>query len=190
MIVVGYTADPFGRAALEHGIAEAKLRGSHAAGDQLDDGRRLRRPPFAQSGEVHDVEERLADCGVEFELDPAGRRRHRRRAAEGDGPRRRRAAGDRHPAPHPGRQAAAGQRFAAACCWSARSRCWRSNPTKTDARSLDSCAGDFNLELMPCCLPVVGRHPTADRVGVIDFGRPRLIWVIGETVNGHEAEAS
>ena len=27
MIVVGYSADPFGRAALEHGIAEAKLRG-------------------------------------------------------------------------------------------------------------------------------------------------------------------
>jgi hypothetical protein len=26
MIVVGYSADPFGRAALEHGIAEAKLR--------------------------------------------------------------------------------------------------------------------------------------------------------------------
>ena len=28
MIVVGYSADPFGRAALEHGIAEAKLRGT------------------------------------------------------------------------------------------------------------------------------------------------------------------
>jgi hypothetical protein len=28
VIVVGYSADPFGRAALEHGIAEAKLRGS------------------------------------------------------------------------------------------------------------------------------------------------------------------
>ena len=26
MIVIGYTADPFGKAALEHGIAEAKLR--------------------------------------------------------------------------------------------------------------------------------------------------------------------
>ena len=26
MIVVGYSADPFGKAALEHGIAEAKLR--------------------------------------------------------------------------------------------------------------------------------------------------------------------
>ena len=28
MIVIGYSADPFGRAALEHGIAEAKLRGT------------------------------------------------------------------------------------------------------------------------------------------------------------------
>ncbi|MGZ8814319.1 MAG: universal stress protein, partial [Mycobacterium sp.] len=27
MIVIGYSADAFGRAALEHGIAEAKLRG-------------------------------------------------------------------------------------------------------------------------------------------------------------------
>ena len=25
-------------------------------------------PAFAQSGEVHDIEERLANCGVEFEL--------------------------------------------------------------------------------------------------------------------------
>ena len=68
MIVVGYTADPFGQAALEHGIAEAKLRGTLAAGGQLDRGRRLRRRPLRQSTEVHDVEERLANCGVAFEL--------------------------------------------------------------------------------------------------------------------------
>ena len=42
-IVVGYSADPFGRAALEHGIAEAKLRGTTLRVDQLDAGRRLRR---------------------------------------------------------------------------------------------------------------------------------------------------
>lgn len=29
MIVVGYSADRFGRAALEHAIAEAKLRGTN-----------------------------------------------------------------------------------------------------------------------------------------------------------------
>ena len=67
-IVVGYSADPFGRAALEHGIAEAKLRGSSlcvvnsTAGDAYVDAR------FAQPTEVHDIEERLASCGVEFEL--------------------------------------------------------------------------------------------------------------------------
>ena len=68
MIVIGYSADPFGRAALEHGIAEAKLRGTtllvinSTAGDAYVDA------AFAQSGEVHDVEEHLANCGVEFEL--------------------------------------------------------------------------------------------------------------------------
>jgi nucleotide-binding universal stress UspA family protein len=68
MIVVGYSADPFGRAALEHGIAEAKLRSSSlhvvnsTAGDAYVDAR------FARAGEVHDIEERLANCGVDFEL--------------------------------------------------------------------------------------------------------------------------
>jgi nucleotide-binding universal stress UspA family protein len=67
-IVVGYSADPFGRAALEHGIAEAKLRGTSlrvvnsTAGDAYVDAR------FAQPTEVHDIEERLANCGVAFEL--------------------------------------------------------------------------------------------------------------------------
>jgi nucleotide-binding universal stress UspA family protein len=68
MIVVGYSADPFGRAALEHGIAEAKLRGTSlrvvnsTAGDAYVDDR------FAQPAEVHDIEERLANCGVDYEL--------------------------------------------------------------------------------------------------------------------------
>jgi nucleotide-binding universal stress UspA family protein len=68
MIVVGYSADPFGRAALEHGIAEAKLRGStlrvvnSTAGDAFVD------EHFAQPDEVHTIEDRLANCGVEFEL--------------------------------------------------------------------------------------------------------------------------
>ena len=68
MIVVGYSADPFGRAALEHGIAEAKLRGSSlrvvnaTAGDAYVDA------GFAQSTEVHYIEEQLANCGVDFEL--------------------------------------------------------------------------------------------------------------------------
>jgi nucleotide-binding universal stress UspA family protein len=68
MIVVGYSADPFGRAALEHGIAEAKLRNSSlhvvnaTAGDAYVDAK------FAQPTEVHDIEERLATCGVAYEL--------------------------------------------------------------------------------------------------------------------------
>ncbi|MGV9802435.1 universal stress protein [Mycobacterium sp. NPDC003449] len=68
MIVIGYSADPFGRAALEHGIAEAKRRETNllvinaSAGDAYVDAR------FARSGEVHDVEERLRSSGVEFEL--------------------------------------------------------------------------------------------------------------------------
>ena len=67
-IVVGYSADPYGRAALEHGIAEAKLRGTSlcvinsTAGDAYVDAR------FAQPTEVHDIEERLANCGIEYEL--------------------------------------------------------------------------------------------------------------------------
>ncbi|MCV7152118.1 universal stress protein [Mycolicibacterium pyrenivorans] len=68
MIVIGYTADSFGHAALEHGIAEAKLRGTSllvinaTSGDSYVDSR------FADAHEVHGVEARLAECGVEFEL--------------------------------------------------------------------------------------------------------------------------
>jgi nucleotide-binding universal stress UspA family protein len=68
MIVIGYSADPFGRAALEHGIAEAKLRGTtlrvinSSSGESYIDAR------FAQQSEIHDVEKRLDECGVEFEL--------------------------------------------------------------------------------------------------------------------------
>jgi nucleotide-binding universal stress UspA family protein len=68
MIVIGYSADPFGRAALEHGIAEAKLRGTtlqvinSSSGESYVDAR------FAQPAEIHDVERHLDECGVEFEL--------------------------------------------------------------------------------------------------------------------------
>ncbi|MDT5279632.1 MAG: hypothetical protein QOJ20_827 [Mycobacterium sp.] len=68
MIVVGYSADPFGLAALEHGIEEAKLRGTTLKVINSTTGDAYADPRFARSGEVHDVEERLADCGVEFEL--------------------------------------------------------------------------------------------------------------------------
>ena len=68
MIVIGYTADRYGRAALEAGIAEARLRKTRlvvvnsTAGDSYVDA------AFAQTTEVRGLEERLADCGVEFEV--------------------------------------------------------------------------------------------------------------------------
>jgi nucleotide-binding universal stress UspA family protein len=68
MIVVGYSADQFGRVALEHGIAEAKLRGSTLRVINATDGESYVDTRFAQSGEVHDIEERLASCGVDYEL--------------------------------------------------------------------------------------------------------------------------
>ena len=68
MIVIGYSADPFGRAALEAGIAEAKLRGTTLLVVNSTSGEAYVDPRFAQSGEVHDVERQLGECGVEFEL--------------------------------------------------------------------------------------------------------------------------
>jgi nucleotide-binding universal stress UspA family protein len=68
MIVVGYSADPFGRAALEHGIAEAMRRDTtlriinSTAGEAYVDAH------FAQKREILDIEERLANCGVAYEL--------------------------------------------------------------------------------------------------------------------------
>lgn len=68
MIVIGYTADVFGHAALEHGIAEATLRGASLLVINATSGESYVDARFAGEAEVHDVEARLADCGVEFEL--------------------------------------------------------------------------------------------------------------------------
>jgi nucleotide-binding universal stress UspA family protein len=68
MIVVGYSADPFGRAALDHGIAEAKLRGSTLRVVNSTTGEAYVDSHFARPREIHDIEDRLANCGVEFEL--------------------------------------------------------------------------------------------------------------------------
>ena len=73
MIVVGYSADRYGTAALEHGIAEAKLRNTNLLVINATTGEALSDPRFAQAAEVHDVEEHLNECGVEFELNqPVG----------------------------------------------------------------------------------------------------------------------
>ena len=73
MIVVGYTSDRFGKAALDHGIAEAKLRQTpllilnSTQGDSYVDA------AFAHEREVHDLEGLLAECGVPFEVEqPVG----------------------------------------------------------------------------------------------------------------------
>jgi nucleotide-binding universal stress UspA family protein len=69
MIVAGYTADEFGKAALDAGIAEAKLRGTSllvlnsTSGDSYIDA------AFAHTAQVHDIEGVLAKCGVQFELE-------------------------------------------------------------------------------------------------------------------------
>src|SRR5918997_4658590 len=68
MIVIGYSADRFGHAALEHGIAEAKLRQTSLLVINSTSGEAYSDPRFAQSDEVRDVERHLRECGVEFEL--------------------------------------------------------------------------------------------------------------------------
>ncbi|SEH75807.1 Nucleotide-binding universal stress protein, UspA family [Mycolicibacterium rutilum] len=68
MIVVGYSADPFGRAALEHGIAEARRRDTSLLVINSTSGEAYADPRFAQETEVHDVEKRLDECGVAYEL--------------------------------------------------------------------------------------------------------------------------
>ncbi|MGV0814677.1 universal stress protein [Mycolicibacterium boenickei] len=68
MIVIGYTADAFGAAAIEHGVAEAVLRGTSLLVINSTSGEAYVDARFARSGQVHDVEERLRESGVPFEL--------------------------------------------------------------------------------------------------------------------------
>lgn len=67
-IVIGYTADQFGHAALEHGITEAKLRNTSLLVINSTSGESYVDSRFADATQVHDVEARLAECGVPFEL--------------------------------------------------------------------------------------------------------------------------
>ena len=68
MIVIGYSADRFGRAALEHGIAEAKRRNTSLRVVNSTSGEAYVDPAFAQQDEIHDVERHLEECGVPYEL--------------------------------------------------------------------------------------------------------------------------
>ena len=68
MIVVGYSADVFGQAAIEHAIAEAKLRNTSLLVINATSGESYVDARFARSGELQDVEEHLGESGVAFEL--------------------------------------------------------------------------------------------------------------------------
>jgi nucleotide-binding universal stress UspA family protein len=73
MIVVGYTADRFGQAALDHGIAEARLRDAHLVVINSTTGEAYSDPAFAQPAQARDIKARLATCGVPFEfVQPVG----------------------------------------------------------------------------------------------------------------------
>lgn len=68
MIVIGYTADQFGHAALDHGIAEAKLRNTSVLVVNSTSGESYVDSRFASGAQVQDVETLLAQCGVPYEL--------------------------------------------------------------------------------------------------------------------------
>jgi nucleotide-binding universal stress UspA family protein len=68
VIVIGYTADRFGEAALHHGMEQARLRDTgllvinSTAGDAYADA------TFAQADGVRDLQSRLSASGVPFEF--------------------------------------------------------------------------------------------------------------------------
>ncbi|WP_019970090.1 universal stress protein [Mycobacterium sp. 141] len=68
MIVVGYSADEFGQAAVEHAIAEARLRDTGLLVINATSGESYVDTRFARAGEVHTMEEHLRASGVAFEL--------------------------------------------------------------------------------------------------------------------------
>jgi nucleotide-binding universal stress UspA family protein len=68
VIVIGYTADPYGTAALDAGIEEARLRETDVLVVNSTPGDSYVDAAFAHRAEVRDVEARLSTCGVPFEL--------------------------------------------------------------------------------------------------------------------------
>ena len=68
MIVIGYTADLYGKAALDAGIEEARLRDTDVLVVNSTPGDSYVDAAFAQRAEVRDVKARLSTCGVPFEL--------------------------------------------------------------------------------------------------------------------------
>jgi nucleotide-binding universal stress UspA family protein len=68
VIVVGYTTDRFGAAALEHGIAEAKLRQTSLMVLNSTQGDSYVDAAFAHERQVDDIEAMLTASGVPFEV--------------------------------------------------------------------------------------------------------------------------
>ncbi|ANS27599.1 universal stress protein [Rhodococcus opacus] len=68
MIVVGYTPDQFGAAALEHGVAEAQLRGTSLLVINTSKGDSLADQSFADNAHLEELEGKLAASGVDHEV--------------------------------------------------------------------------------------------------------------------------
>ncbi|MGZ8177806.1 universal stress protein [Williamsia sp. SKLECPSW1] len=68
MIVVGYTPDVYGRAALQHAISEARVRATGLRVVNATTGDALADPRFADTGEVDHLEATLASSGVRYEV--------------------------------------------------------------------------------------------------------------------------
>lgn len=68
MIVIGYTPDRFGQAALDAGIAEARLRGSDLLVLNSTPGDSYVDAAFAQKANLRDVRAELEASGVPFDL--------------------------------------------------------------------------------------------------------------------------
>lgn len=67
-IVVAYTPDAAGHAALEWGIAEARLRATDLVAVNATRGDALVDPRYAAQGEVRKVDQVLAEAGIPHEI--------------------------------------------------------------------------------------------------------------------------
>jgi nucleotide-binding universal stress UspA family protein len=68
MIVIGYTPDPYGEAALETGLAEAKLRGTSVLVLNSTQGDSYVDAAFAHTRQVRDLSAHLQESGLEYEV--------------------------------------------------------------------------------------------------------------------------
>lgn len=69
MIVVGYTPDKYGAAALDYGIAEAKFRNTAIKVVNTSTGDSLADPKFADADAVSELQGTLDRSGIDYVLD-------------------------------------------------------------------------------------------------------------------------